>query len=393
MEFHFAVPDARYYLDRVYAYLEADPKCTIWTIVPPFLLPSNLQNHIKSAFPKRLPAIVGRYIFRWRLGWKINAGVETVYWAMGGLFDTLHQKVQRYKSVLTVHACVSPVPLWYDDAIVPPIVRDKELINRRRINMSLEQRASRSADIIIVQSESYRLVYSKTFDKPTDAIRVIPNAVSANDISRTGSEVRPLLKIAKENPTFIYAGNLWRFKGIIDLIIAFSDVCKKCPTARLLLVGSTVPDMEKELVETIGSLGINDKIKIVERLSQENLFALIQECKALVHPSYYEGMPRTVLEAMDLLTPVIASKIGGIVDIDPNGISISFISPGDRSHLAAQMVRLLNSQEECCKRSELGAALIKENHRPKVVGRQIKKVCAEMLKAKKNDYLQQNKKK
>jgi len=67
----------------------------------------------------------------------------------------------------------------------------------------------------------------------------------------------------------------------------------------------------------------------------------MQACRGLVLPSYMEGMPRVVLEAMDLGVPVVASSIPGIRAIDPKGLSIRFHNPGDQSSLAESILAVL----------------------------------------------------
>jgi len=67
---------------------------------------------------------------------------------------------------------------------------------------------------------------------------------------------------------------------------------------------------------------------------------------------YAEGMPNSLLEAMSCGLPVIASKIGGVVDIVEDGKSGILFEPGDVAGLSSAMIRLLKDAEL---RQRLGA--------------------------------------
>jgi len=58
--------------------------------------------------------------------------------------------------------------------------------------------------------------------------------------------------------------------------------------------------------------------------------------------STYEGMPHTVLEAMAVKTPVIASQVGGTVEVIEHDLTGLLVHPGDITGLAAEICRLLS---------------------------------------------------
>lgn len=380
-EFHFAVPTARSYLDRIYAYVHAAPECTVWTLVRPRGLSEALSGRVRSVFGRKLPKPLARGMLRWRLGGVGRDGRPAVLWASAGIFTALHRHVRGRSSVLRVHASVSPIPMWYMDDVLPPSARDPELAALRQRNLALEREATRDADLLIVQAEAYRPVMAKALGMAPSAIQVVPNAVVAARIVATGKQSSRWMGLCRQYPTVIFVGNIWRFKGVIDLLFAVAEASKAEPAIRLLLVGNLQPTMAVEIHQVATALGLGDRVQHVGRLPQEQLFAVMRACRALVHPSYFEGMPRTVLEAMDMGVPVIGSQIAGIEAIDPTGEAVAMFPPGDRSAMAMWITQLIQDPHEAERRVAAGRQIIEANHRPAVIGRKIRQICQDALAA------------
>lgn len=111
----------------------------------------------------------------------------------------------------------------------------------------------------------------------------------------------------------LYVGNLKHDKGVVELIKAFANICENYPALHLVYAGSGVE--KKCLAELSKSLNIADKVQLLGSVEHNKLPALITHAKALVLPSYNEGVPNVVLEAMACGTPVLATTVGGIPEV------------------------------------------------------------------------------
>ncbi|AAZ25604.1 glycosyltransferase [Colwellia psychrerythraea] len=137
-------------------------------------------------------------------------------------------------------------------------------------------------------------------------ISVIYNGV---DHQRFGVETKTPLS----GDYLLYVGNLKHDKGVVELIKGFANICENYPTLHLVYAGSGV---EKErLVELSKTLNIADKVQLLGSVEHHKLPALITHAKALVLPSYNEGVPNVILEAMACGTPVLATRVGGIPEV------------------------------------------------------------------------------
>ena len=153
----------------------------------------------------------------------------------------------------------------------------------------------------------------------------------------------------------IFIGRLVKNKGIDLLIEAVSKLKTQISNFKLLIVGA-------------GPLRENLKFKIENLKLQNNVFLygwakdsaeaayLLNQSKILVAPSYNEGGPRVVLEAMACGVPVLATPVGIVPDIIENAGEIIGWSPVDISEKAAE---LLKNQDKYQKFSKTGPEIAK----------------------------------
>jgi glycosyltransferase involved in cell wall biosynthesis len=137
--------------------------------------------------------------------------------------------------------------------------------------------------------------------------------------------------------TVIFSGALDKRKGVEVLLEAWKDVHKIFPKCNLMILGKGPQKTYLEI--KADRLGITDAVKFTGHVSSVPDYLRIADIFVL--PSLQEGLPNSLLEAMACGLPVIASKIGGVVDVVEDGKSGILVEPGDISGLASAMVRLL----------------------------------------------------
>ena len=127
-------------------------------------------------------------------------------------------------------------------------------------------------------------------------------------------------------------------KGHRTLIDAWPVVLASHPEAWLLVVGE---GSERNSLEAqAASLGISNRVVFTGR--REDVPAVTAALDVAVLPSYREAQGLSVLEAMALSRPVIASNVGGIPEMIEEGVSGLMVPPGDCDALAGAIVRLLS---------------------------------------------------
>lgn len=147
----------------------------------------------------------------------------------------------------------------------------------------------------------------------------------------------------------VYAGVLTPLKGVHHLIAVFSQILKDFPRARLVAVGAEENQAyAAQLKEQVRRLGLDGRVKFVRKVPQVELAAWMRGARVFVLPSYSEGIPRVVFEAMAAGTPVVASAVGGVPEVVREGETGFLVPPGDEVALGARIRWMLEHPNEAC---------------------------------------------
>ncbi|HUF00546.1 MAG TPA: glycosyltransferase family 4 protein, partial [Anaerolineales bacterium] len=118
----------------------------------------------------------------------------------------------------------------------------------------------------------------------------------------------------KEDRVVGFVGELREKKGISALLRAYAQV-NKIQSAALLVVGDVRAGEDKKLFDDLKSSIPNSKIIITGYVSNHDLPSYYSLMDVLVHPSLRDGMPNALLEAMACEKAVIATPVGGALDV------------------------------------------------------------------------------
>ena len=203
----------------------------------------------------------------------------------------------------------------------------KELTGRGR------ERAIRTlsmGDILLVLGTTCREFFETIIDK--DKIMVLPNAIP---ISEQAAKQYGFHKI-------LFMGRMCKAKGVGELLAAMPELCRRYPDVRLYLAGIW-EDME--LKTQISALG--DCVKDLGWIGGADKQRYLRECDIFVLPSYFEGQPVSVLEAMANACGIVVSKTGDIPDMISDGETGLLIPPQDAKALEESLISLLEQPELC----------------------------------------------
>ena len=147
----------------------------------------------------------------------------------------------------------------------------------------------------------------------------------------------------------LYASVLIPRKGVHHLINAFAPIAKEFPQAKLVIVGREENKIyAAELKEQVRRLGLGGRAQFLREVPQVELAARMRGAHMFVLPTYSEGLPRIVFEAMAVGLPIVASEVSGIPEIVQNGLTGLLIQPGDESALAEKIRWILEHPDEAC---------------------------------------------
>jgi len=203
--------------------------------------------------------------------------------------------------------------------------------------------------VVVVLSSSW-FNYVKTIS-PKANVEILPNFVELPELQNTASTSN------KDEVMILFLGLVGARKGIYDLLPAFKDVLVQLPTLRLIIGGNGDIDKAQALAM---ELEIDDHVVFAGWVGGEKKAELLRRAQIYVLPSYNEGFPVSLLEAMSWQVPVISTRVGGIPELVRDGVDGFLINPGDRSALSSAIVKLAQDAEL---RQKMGAAARKQVER------------------------------
>jgi glycosyltransferase involved in cell wall biosynthesis len=185
------------------------------------------------------------------------------------------------------------------------------------------------AALVIALSEEWRGRLLKIC--PTARVEVLHNAVRIPDSERAQPR-------ADRNPTLLFLGHLLPEKGVYEIVKACAQLAKRFPDLKLVLGGVGQGDAVRELAS---QLGVSERVELPGWLGPESKSAALAASTMFLLPSYHEGMPMALLEAMSWGMPVIATPVGGIPQIVTHEANGLLIPPADVAALTTAIERLL----------------------------------------------------
>ena len=159
--------------------------------------------------------------------------------------------------------------------------------------------------------------------------------ICLNDYEFHGAENR-------EKSTVLYLGWIIRNKGVYDLLLAAPSIKEKIRDFRLIYCGNKETNKLRKMVL---NNGLSAYIEVNDWLNSEGKKSLLEKATALILPTYTEGIPNVILEAMASGVPVITTPVGGIPSVLTDKINCLYFKPGDITDMIEKITCLLGNKE------------------------------------------------
>jgi glycosyltransferase involved in cell wall biosynthesis len=143
----------------------------------------------------------------------------------------------------------------------------------------------------------------------------------------------------------VFIGRLVFNKNLDIVLSSFTEVTKKIPDARLIVVG--FGPMLDEWKKMAVRLGLTKNVVFTEYVSQQKKIDILSKSSALLLPSITEGMPIVVLEAFALSKPALLSDIEPHHDIVEDGSDGFLVPLNDINKWAEKIIFILSNKQAC----------------------------------------------
>ena len=189
----------------------------------------------------------------------------------------------------------------------------------------------RHADCVVALTPDWaRRIQDFTEVRRIDIVGNVPNLPS---------ELPP--RTPDSETTVIFLGHLYDRKGVYELLEAFALLRAGRPALRLVLAGEG-PELENLRSIVTSRPELRDAVDLPGWVDADQKLKLLASAACLVLPSYSEGLPLTLLEAMAMGVPVVATSVGGIPEAVADGREAVLVPPQDASALAGGIARILD---------------------------------------------------
>jgi glycosyltransferase involved in cell wall biosynthesis len=154
----------------------------------------------------------------------------------------------------------------------------------------------------------------------------------------------------------LFVGRIDKIKGLGVLLEAFDALRARHPDATLTLVGDG-PD-RAALTAEAAARGLAEAVRFTGYLSQDGVAEALSQADLFVLPSFAEGVPVVLMEALAGRTAVVATQVAGVAELVEDGVSGRLVPPGDPAALETALEALLADPATRAAMGEAGRARV-----------------------------------
>lgn len=217
----------------------------------------------------------------------------------------------------------------------------KDAIIRKVMCFFYKNVAKNSQNVFFQNHDDYNFFLEKGLTVESKSIILNGSGVDMSYFTR-----EPL----PERPAILMIARLLWSKGIREYLNAITIVKEKHPKVRILLVGGLDNNDEALTKEELEYFVSNYDIEYYGY--QEDVRPMLKQCSIFVLPSYHEGIPRSVLEAMATGRPIVTTDAPGCRETVVEGENGFLVPVGDSFLLAEKILELIENPQKLLKMGE-----------------------------------------
>jgi glycosyltransferase involved in cell wall biosynthesis len=201
---------------------------------------------------------------------------------------------------------------------------------------------ARLSDVILCCSDAMKKDIQRLYHVPEIKIKVIKNMVEDETlhVSRSRKTIRHELQLPEQATVLGTVSSLSRIKNqrlLIDLLYRFKE-------KELFLVFVGDGPLKEELKKYAISLDISSKVRFTGW--RDDVANILNSLDVFILPSISEGMPISLLEAMSMGLPCIATRVGGIEELLSDGVTGKLVEVNNHGELANALAWVLDNRGE-----------------------------------------------
>ena len=195
-------------------------------------------------------------------------------------------------------------------------------------------------------SHAYRWISETAGHRP---VALVPNGVEVPE------EPKPF---SGDTGSVLFVGRMGERKGTFDLLEAAGQMVGEGNECKVVLAGDGDLDGVRRMLDRDSAL--RERVSVLGWRSSQEVQSLMEEAWVLALPSYAEGLPMAVLEAMASGRPVIVGRVGEVEDMVEDGVTGRLVEPGDIGALASALKNVLADRDWAERAGREGLRLVRD---------------------------------
>ncbi|MDP2599334.1 MAG: glycosyltransferase family 4 protein [Deltaproteobacteria bacterium] len=351
------------------------------------ILPSNIRSRNEERGRLDLKGVVSAVMFLGRLSY------ASFFFRPHGVYFLLSQSrmgfLRDFFVILIARMVRASVFAHYHGSNFGSFYDQQSAAYRWLIRFGL----NRVACLIIQVRHLEKVFYAMA---PRTPVRILYNALPLDILERPPKEKK---NGAEKGISFLFINHICFTKGFYDLILAFEDLCQESRDVSLLVAGDFILNAATQSEFLSGEakkfyrdhhIAIHSKIinflkddhpnvKFFGFVNDAEKKSLYETADIFVLPSYTEGLPCAVLEAMSFGLPLVTSPVGALPEILREGENVLFAKAGDRKSLVGQLKRLAENPSLRKSMGETNYRLTRCCFRPEIIQKEFSDILFRFL--------------
>lgn len=304
----------------------------------------------------------------------VSAALKLFQYLKKNKFDIVHSHCGQFACVLAKLAGIKTVIetrhglyLYFDQ--VDRISLFKHYITRLKATL---------VDLTLTVSMEDETLLTGIFKIKKNKVKYIRNGIAINEIIKNNTKLEQITDELEIQKGCKIVGTVSRFsdeKGIIYFIKSIKKIKKLYTNSHFVIVGDG--PLKEELYKEVQKENIGNFITFTGY--RHDALAIMSIFNVFVLPSLCEGMPYTLLEAMALKIPIVASNIFGNKELVINNDSGFLIEPKDIDAIAKSVFTLIKNPQKAKKMGEAGFKRVEQNFTAEKMTKEIEQTYLELI--------------
>jgi len=148
-------------------------------------------------------------------------------------------------------------------------------------------------------------------------------------------------EVVRDKNKLLYLGWYVKKKGVYDLVDAVKILLEENDKIKLDLYGTKGTN---ELKQYVFKEGLEKNVQVNDWIDDHKKLYVLYKCTMLILPTYSEGIPNVILEAMATRTPIVATSVGGLKEILKDGENAIIAEVGNAQNLSQKIKMVLKDE-------------------------------------------------